>query len=705
MRVSQAGHYQKSALKEPVRRVVHLLAVFALNVFACLGAYAQGGTTAKVGAVPSVGPAIAGPSTTLISLPADALTGLPASVQTPALAAVAIARQANQSKQWSVLAAVVPQAKSDLLGMYPEYWLLRYQLGNPPADQPSREELQRFLETNAGSYLADRLRADWILAAASNGDFATVRWLGPVSLGDTQVNCALLEAQHMTGQPVTAAQALKVFSPGSACWNLFDQLVADGVLSWDALAPLLRNAIEANKPSDARKLAKYMFEPALFKAFDTLLKDPMKWVAVQPRVLRNRAEQELVTLALGSLARKDLTVGNAYLRRQWAASLPKQNMAWVQSQFALAAALNLDRRADGWYREAGDVPMTDYNAAWKVRVALRQPQINWNWVVASIDHMSVSQRSEPVWVYWRGRGLDALGHHAQAREAYTSIANQFNFYGQLAAEELGQPITVPPPAAPVTEAELAQAQANPGLQRAILLFRLGWRAEAVPEWNFALRGMSDRQLLAAAELARTENIYDRVINTSERTQNEFDFSQRFIAPFEARVTAKAHQVGLDPAWVYGLIRQESRFIMDARSSAGASGLMQLLPTTAKWVANKIGLGNFNLASVNDFDINTVLGTHYLNMVLQDMSGSEVLATAGYNAGPRRPRNWRATLSHSIEGAIFVETIPFNETRLYVKNVLSNAAYYAALFTGRPQSLKARLGSIVPLGAEQTADLP
>jgi soluble lytic murein transglycosylase len=254
----------------------------------------------------------------------------------------------------------------------------------------------------------------------------------------------------------------------------------------------------------------------------------------------------------------------------------------------------------------------------------------------------------------------------------------------------------------VTAQEMAQARANPGLQRAVALFRLGWRGDAVPEWNYAIRGMDDRRLLAAAELARSESIYDRVVNTSDKTEKQFDFTQRYIAPFEGRVAAKAALISLDPAWVYGLIRQESRFIMDARSSVGASGLMQLMPGTAKWVAGKIGMTDFTPSSVNDFDTNTVLGTNYLSMVLQNLDGSQMMASAGYNAGPRRPINWRSTLSHPVEGAIFAETIPFTETRTYVKNVMSNATYYAALFSGKPQSLKQRLGQVVPEAVQATA---
>jgi soluble lytic murein transglycosylase len=207
--------------------------------------------------------------------------------------------------------------------------------------------------------------------------------------------------------------------------------------------------------------------------------------------------------------------------------------------------------------------------------------------------------------------------------------------------------------------------------------------------------MTDRQLLAAAELARRESIYDRVVATSVRTKNEVDFTQRFVAPFEGRVSAQAREVNVEPAWVYGLIRQESLFIMDARSHAGASGLMQLMPATAKWMAQKIGLTNFTPGRVNDFDTNTKLGTSYLSMVQSDLGGSQVLASAGYNAGPGRPMLWRSKLDAPVEGAIFAETIPFNETRDYVKKVMSNATYYAAVFTGNPQSLKQRLGQIEP----------
>jgi soluble lytic murein transglycosylase len=169
---------------------------------------------------------------------------------------------------------------------------------------------------------------------------------------------------------------------------------------------------------------------------------------------------------------------------------------------------------------------------------------------------------------------------------------------------------------------------------------------------------------------------------------------------------RAHDIRLDPAYVYGLIRQESRFVTDARSHVGASGLMQVMPATAKWTAQKIGLSGFTPQQINDREVNVTIGTAYLKLVLDDFEGSMPMATAAYNAGPSRPRSWRN--GPVLEAAIWAETIPFQETRDYVKKVLANTTNYAALLTRQPQSIKARLGTVGPRQsniAEVNKDLP
>ena len=240
------------------------------------------------------------------------------------------------------------------------------------------------------------------------------------------------------------------------------------------------------------------------------------------------------------------------------------------------------------------------------------------------------------------------------------------------------------------------------------------RPEGVREWNYSTNlhvrgGMDDRGLLAAADLACQHEVWDRCINTSERTRTVIDSEQRFPMPFKAAVVARAQQIGLDPAFVYGLIRQESRFIMDAKSTVGASGLMQIMPATARWTAKKIGITNFQPQDINQRDTNIAIGTAYLKLVLDSFNGSMPMASAAYNAGPGRPRAWRGQSGDPVmEAAIWAENIPFNETRDYVKKVLANTTNYAALLTGQPQSLKARLGTVGPKDAtapEQGLDLP
>jgi soluble lytic murein transglycosylase len=205
-------------------------------------------------------------------------------------------------------------------------------------------------------------------------------------------------------------------------------------------------------------------------------------------------------------------------------------------------------------------------------------------------------------------------------------------------------------------------------------------------------------LLAAAQLACDREVWDRCINTSDRTRGEVDLAQRFPTPFRNEVLAASREIGLDPAYVYGLIRQESRFIMDARSTVGASGLMQLMPATARWTAKKIGL-DYKPAMITDREVNLKLGTSYLKLVLDDFDGSAAMATAAYNAGPGRPRRWRE--GPLQEAAAWAEGIPFTETRDYVKKVLSNATVYAALLKTVPvPALKTRLGA--PIGPRDSA---
>ena len=323
----------------------------------------------------------------------------------------------------------------------------------------------------------------------------------------------------------------------------------------------------------------------------------------------------------------------------------------------------------------------------------------------TIQAMPAQLAALPEWIYWLGRAQKAGGRTTEADALFAKISGQANFYGNLADDELGRSVMLPPKAhAPTSEAQKATRD-NPGIRRAMAFFRLDMRTEGVKEWNWSLRGMDDRELLAAADLAKRNQIWDRAINTADRTTSDHDYYLRYLSPYGEQVRPAAHNQSLDDAWVYGLMRQESRFITSAKSNVGASGLMQLMPATAKWVAKKIGMQHYDHGRVNDTETNVLLGTSYMRLVMENLDNHPVLASAAYNAGPGRAKKWRA--DRPLEGAIYAETIPFGETRDYVKKVMSNSIYYSALFTGKPDSLKARLGTIGARNSEamKDAELP
>ena len=505
------------------------------------------------------------------------------------------------------------------------------------------------------------------------------------------------------------------------CALLAQTLVQAKVFSAADVWQEVRLSVEANRPRAARAAAA-LLSPGLERSLTEVLDNPMRFLG-QRQLADTFNRHELGLLALMRVAASDPEVAASQLESRWDSELPDSltATAWahVARQSALkqlpAAAEQARRAWQLWDRShpVGSVPpWGDEVPAWHVRAALREGgngAARWNLVLRAIDGMGPAQSTdsrevrearETAWAYWRARAVQALAKPGEAgdaarlssRQALEALAAQSGFYGQLAGADLGLPLIWPIPPLALTAEERAAPNRQPGFARALKLIELGLRSEGVREWNFWLRGLSDRELLAAAQLACERQVWDRCINTSERTRSEVDLAQRFPTPFRELVVAQSQAAGLDPAVVFGLIRQESRFIADARSSVGASGLMQLMPATARWTAQKVGLP-FRPEMVNDHAVNLQLGTAYLKRVLDDFDGSLAMAAAAYNAGPGRPRRWRE--GALLEPAAWAESIPFSETRDYVKKVLSNAVVYSkVLGQTTPPTLKARLGKSI-----------
>jgi len=231
----------------------------------------------------------------------------------------------------------------------------------------------------------------------------------------------------------------------------------------------------------------------------------------------------------------------------------------------------------------------------------------------------------------------------------------------------------------------------PQIKRAVLLKKLDARKAATIEWYDAVRKLADPEKLAAAQYAQKIGWHDISINTADGTREYHNFGLRYPTPYRQYFKHAAAGEQLDEAWILGLVRQESRFMDYAKSRVGASGLMQLMPKTARWAAKKKGMRGYSRKKIHDVRTNVALGTFYMGYTLEQMEGQAVMATAAYNAGPSRALKWMA--ERPLEAAIYMETIPFNETRNYVQRVMANAHLYAPRIGARLQTLKQRIGTI------------
>jgi len=620
--------------------------------------------------------------------------------------------QAFRKADRARLSALLPQARGHALEPWAAYWELKARL-----EEASPQEVQDFLARYAGTYQEDRLRNDWLLLLGKRRDWAgfAAEYPNFRMNDDRELRCYALAAQHLeTGADVADEVRRNWHAQREAddgCTFAAERLRASGRLRALDVWRKARLAMEANKPRAARAAVEIEAPESAALVADVNA-SPAKYLAGRIIAI-SRLRKEMVVLALLKIASSDPAQAAELLDGKWSVQLTDEERNWTWGAIGRQAAMRLqDNALDYFGRVTRERDLPDDMLAWQARAALRQGQ--WSAVRSAIDAMGDEARSDSTWVYWKARALLARGGQAdpaEARRLLQGIAGVRGFYEKLALEELGQRITVPERPSPLTTEERAMAFANPGLNRALQAIALGIRSEGVREWNYTTNlhtrgGMSDRELLAAADLACQREVWDRCINTSERTRSFIDIEQRFPMPFREQVVRRAREINLDPAYVYGLIRQESRFIMDARSGVGASGLMQVMPATARWTARKIGLTSFSPEQITDRDTNIAIGTGYLKLVLDDFGGSLPLAAAAYNAGPGRPRVWRN--GPIIEAAIWAENVPFTETRDYVKKVLSNTTLYAALLTGQPQSLKARLGTVGPretAAVTENRDLP
>jgi len=338
---------------------------------------------------------------------------------------------------------------------------------------------------------------------------------------------------------------------------------------------------------------------------------------------------------------------------------------------------------------------------WRVRAALRAG--DWQTGLRFIAALTQDEQKQSEWRYWKARMLEKTGDKSSARRIFADLAQERSYYGFLAADRLGRSYSMQHVSIEVTPEEVSAMLASPGIEMAKELFILGETVDARRQWAWATRNMDNRDLQVAAVLARQWGWYDRAILTVSKTDNLDDLDLRFPILYRNMIETNAQENDLDPSWVYGILRQESAFVTDARSDAGALGLMQLMPLTGRMTGLRINLRVRSNSAILEIANNLRLGTTYLKTVLEANNGHEVLATAAYNAGPNRIREWLPAM-HTLDADTWVDTIPYRETRNYVKNVMGYTTVYAYRLGDNGFHLSRSMAAVLPddAGASSTS---
>lgn len=549
---------------------------------------------------------------------------------------------------------------------------------------------QRYLsEHTEASYLTEDLRNQWLKLLGKNNDwngfnqqYALLAKLanGPQGI-QQEVACFADVAKLKAGQNSISPLAQNLTNSRGVlplgCNTLLRETASRQLLPKEALWKRVRGMLSKNLVTEARALSQAMGEPL---------------PALGGTPSGSRASQEAALYAVSSPAgSRSATAGRIESLASAGLNADQVGFAWGQAAVEQAKQQNMST-AIRFYDNADKAQLDAEQWAWYVRAALRQQ--NFAKVGSIIKQMPSELQNDPAWQYWLGRSEAAAGNRSAAENLWQKASGSGrNFYATLATEALGRAVSTKSNAGRASSKQIERMAKEPSVHQSIVLFKNALaqnsssiRNDARNEWRYAMRGKSEADLLVASEVALKNEFLEMAIYSAEQTDSLLNYELRYLSPFKTSTIRYATEVGIDPAWVYGLIRQESRFVIGARSHVGASGLMQIMPATAREIAGKIGAGN----NISDIDNNIRMGTWYLASVNRQL-GHPVLATAGYNAGASRAKRWQA--GTALEGAIYAETIPFDETRDYVKKVMSNTVYYASLFNEPGISLTKRMGTV------------
>jgi soluble lytic murein transglycosylase len=602
------------------------------------------------------------------------------------------ARAAYDRKNVIALSDYAQQLQSDnyILAPYAEYWLLLLNL-----EESDNKSVTDFLNNYSEFPFADRMRGEYLKKLGKLQDWQNFNAeIVNYQLEDAAVACYAAEARAVAGDD-TALEAAKSLwlqakEQPSNCNSLYDRMQAAKALTDDDIWARMRMALAESRLTLAKGIARRArsYDANQAKWLDKAYSAPQQLLSKKSASFQTKFGREINLFALNRLAKTNSTQALVALYQVEDLMQP-EDINYFYGRLGLYAAQRHESQAVQWFKLADNTALDKEQLAWFARAALLNN--NWPTLLNAVAKMSPVQAEEGAWRYWKARALKAQKKNVEANALFSKLATERHFYGWLAQDELKDFVQAPLIASKAKAIDIDAIGKIPAVQRAEALLRVDLRYEAKTEWIQTIKDYDDNQLLAAAEFAAKKQWFDLAINTADKTTQTHNFALRYPAPYRDLMKPAASQQGIDEAWVYGITRQESRFMHYAKSGVGAAGLMQLMPATAKWAASRAGIENYNRSMLHDLDTNIALGTYYMRYTLGLMNGQATMATAAYNAGPNRAKKWMAATP--LEGAIYAENIPFTETRLYVQKVMANAHLYAQLLGLKNVPLKQRLGTI------------
>lgn len=571
-------------------------------------------------------------------------------------------------------------------------------------------EIEAFLGRYGALKPAQELRYRYALHLARSGrtaDFLELYRAFYQGLGIARLDCLALNAEILSGDRADVAGRatalwLVGYSQADECDPVFDYMRGAGLLTEALYRNRFELALSARRYSLARYLARSLDDTHLAEAQAWLSaqQDPVAFLESAFAGPGGATQRERIQWSIERIALTDAPLADHY-----------RQMFGKQQRLSDAQAAALDRHIALWHarqhapdalRRLNALPESiadDEVRRWRARAALARHE--WADVVAVIDSMPDGQREEEEWRYWRAMAWQQTGSTAEARTVFEDLSRRRTYYGFLAADELGfdyayDHVTVTP-----DHAILRQLSETPAFVRARELFHVALESRGRSEWNDAVAMLDHHEKIQAGLLAHRWGWHSRAITTLAAAGQYDDLDLRYPLPWPEQFGAASATARIPSGWAYGVARSESLFIPDIRSQAGAVGIMQLMPATGRRTAAELNLPYQGLATLTDPSSNIRLGATYLGKMLERFEENRVVATAAYNAGPARVEKW-LPVSRGLDARIWIENIPFNETRDYVRRVLVSEAIFNWRLTGRTYRLSEGLGTIAP-AASKVAD--